>query len=371
MLARSTRLLCVLATAMLGFAACKTTSDSDLKTELGPEGNAKVVEQFKKYKNKTAHCDSSGTGTRIILTGFGLFSSPPVNANNVAYNISGLISRFIATPAVFPSTIDTNSATIASNFKNTTFAHYSHMPAKAEGAYVTQRELIIDQKPVTVCLILLDVIWDQAAAIILYESTLFKPERIIMGGLNAGETQFGMFEAGAVNNATAYQGFQPNGAPNLDNIPIADAQGDSPVLPRKDTGVEQTIAMTWDSKKLATFTSPVATQIPRGNKKNVFNVRGEDAARPSNDYICNNVSFVILHGMKGAVINLAGGLLRFGPSSEKPAQGSNIEFIEIPKDVGDGVKSAGFFHYPDTATDEGQTMFGWSKVLAKAMIIGL
>jgi hypothetical protein len=362
----------VIATAtLLGLFACKTSTNSELKTELGPIGNAKVVEQFKKYKNKAEHCDSSGVGTRVILTGFGLFSSPPRNAKNVAYNISGLISRFIATPAVFPSTINTATSTIANNLKNTSFAQYSHMPANSEGAVVTQRELIIDQKPVTVCLILLDVIWDQAAAIILYESTLFKPERIIMSGLNAGETKFGMFEAGAVNSATDYEGFQSSGAPNLDNIPKADANGDSPVLPRSDRGVEQTIAMTWNPKNLAALTSPLATAILRDNKKNVFDVRGEDAARPSNDYVCNNVSFVILNAMKGAVINLAGGLLRFGPSQEKPAQGSSIEFVEIPKDVGDGVKSAGFFHYPDTATDEGAVIFGWSKVLAKAMIAGL
>ena len=361
----------ILITAFFGLTACRTSSNSELKTDLGPAGNSKVVDQFKKYKSKTEHCDSSGTGTRIMLTGFGLFSSPPRNSKNVAYNISGLISRFMSTPAVFSSVIDTSTSVVANNFKNTQFAQYSHMPANAEGAKVSQRELTIDQKPVTVCFVLLDVIWDQAAAIILYESTLFKPERIIMSGLNAGEKQFGMFEAGAVNNATAFEGFKPSGTPNLDNIPIADTAGDSPVLPRGDHGIEQTITMTWDAKKLATFTAPVADAIVRDKKTKVFNVRGEDAARPSNDYICNNVSFVILHAIKGAEINLAGGKLRFGPSQNSPAPGSGIEFVEIPKAVADGIKSAGFFHYPDTATDAGQTMFDWSKVIAKAMIIGL
>jgi hypothetical protein len=356
---------------LLNFTACRTVNNSELKTDLGPVGNTKVVEQFKKYKNKNQHCDATGAGTRIILTGFGLFSTPPLNEKNVAYNISGLISRFMATPTVFPNAIDTDTSTIPTNLADSNFATYSHMPANAEGAIVSQREMTIDQKQVTVCFILLDVIWDQAAAIILYESTLFKPERIIMGGLNAGEKTFGMFEAGAVNHATAYQGFESSGASNMNNVPKADGSGDSPVLPHNDPGVEKQILMTWAPKDLATFASPVATSIKRNGKKNVFDVKGEDAARPSNDYICNNVSFVILHAMKGTVINLAGGKLRFGPIQNMPPQGSGIEFVEIPSDISSGIKSAGFFHYPDTATDKGETMFGWSKVIAKAMTIGL
>jgi len=367
----SIRLKSVFVSALLGITACKSLDKSELKTELGPVGNAQVVEQFKKYKNKNNHCDSSGTGTRIMLTGFGLFSSPPRNDKNVAYNISGLISRFMSTPTVFPNDIDTSTSTIANNLVHSNFAHYSHMPANANGAVIAQREMTIDQKPVTICFILLDVIWDQAAAIILYESTLFKPERIIMGGLNAGEKKYGMFEAGAVNDATNYQGFLPSGASNMDNIPRPDDSGDTPILPRTDQGVENSIAMTWDAKKLATFVSPVVDAIRRDNNSNVYKVKGEDDARPSNDYICNNVSFVVLHAMKGAVVNLAGGQLRFGSNQHKPDQGSNIEFIEFTKELGDGIKSAGFFHYPDTGTDKGQTMFGWSKAIAKAMIVGL
>jgi len=356
---------------MISISACRTSSSSDPKTELGPVGNAMVVSQFKKYKNKADHCDSTGSGTRIIFTGFGLFSSPPKNKQNVAYNISGLISRFMATTTTFPSIVNTETTTIADSLSTTNFAAFSHMPADAYGAIITQREITIDQKQVTVCFILLDVIWDQAAAIILYESTLFKPERIIMGGLKAGEKVYGLFEAGAVNNATVLQGFNPDGSPNLNNIPVADTSNDFPILPRGDQGVEQTIAMTWDAKALATFVSPLVESIPRNNQTKIFKVRGEDSARPSNDYICNNISFVILHALKGAVVNLAGGNLRFGPAQTRPAPTSDVEFIEITKELRDSVTSAGFFHYPDTGTDEGRTVFGWSKVLAKTMVFGL
>lgn len=351
--------------------ACRTTSDSGLKTDLGATGNTLVTEQVRRYKNKAAHCDGSGTGTRVLMTGFGLFSNPPKNALGTPYNMSGLVARFMADPNVFPADIDTASTKVAPMLSSKVYARYSHMPANAYGAHIAQREIVIDNKPVTVCFVLLDVIWDQAAAIILYEASQFKPDRIIMGGLNSGEKKFGMFEAGAVNNAMAYGGFNSDGAQNPNNVPVENAAGESPVLPVNDPGVSKTIAMTWKPQELAALTAPVAENIPGALPGQSFAVRGEIAARPSNDYICNNVSFVILHAIKGTVVNLAGGKLRIGPPSAQPSPGENIEFIELATTTAEKVSSAGFFHYPDTKSDRGDTVFGWGLVMAKAMVAGL
>jgi hypothetical protein len=350
---------------------CRTTGDSKLKTDLGATGNKQVVEQVQRYKKKTAHCDATGSGTRILMTGFGLFSNPPKNFQGTPYNISGLVARFMADPAVFPAQISTATSQVAPLLRNRAYARYSHMPANADGAHISQREMTIDQKPVTVCFVLLDVIWDQAAAVILFEASKFKPDRIIMSGLNSGEKKDGMFEAGAVNNATDYGGFNADGAQNPNNIPIENAAGESPVLPKSDPGVEQSIAMTWDAKALAALTLPIAKKIPGSAWGQSFAVRGEDAARPSNDYICNNVSFVILHAIKGTTVNLAGGKLRIGPASSAPAAGEDVEFIELETATAGKVSSAGFFHYPDTRSDRGSTVFGWGLVIAKAMVAGL
>lgn len=352
--------------------ACRTASDgSETKTDLGPAGNKKVVEQFKLYQNKSEHCDGTGTGTRILMTGFGLFSSPPKNARGTPYNISGLVARFMADDQAFPSIVDTAKTQPLHTIAQKEYATHSHMPANAQGAVIKQREMVIDTIPVTVCFVMLDVIWDQAAAIILFESTTFKPDRIIMSGLNSGEKKFGMFEAGAVNNATAFGGFDAEGKPIDINVPVQNLSGGSPVLPPGDAGVQETIAMTWNGKNLASTTEPLAKNIKRGLTSGIFSVRSEAAERRSNDYICNNVSFVILHGIKGAVVNLAGGLLRLGPADRAPTAGQQIEFVEFSPTIGAAVKSAGFFHYPNTATDKGATIFGWGKVMAKAMITGI
>lgn len=356
----------------LATSACKTSNNgSETKTDLGPLGNKKVVAQFKRYANKSEHCDTTGKGTRILMSGFGLFSSPPKNASGTPYNISGLVTRFMADETAFPGTVDTSVAKPMATVAGRDYATHSHMPANAEGAVVKQREMIIDKVPVTVCFVLLDVIWDQAAAIILFESTKFKPDRIIMSGLNGGEKKFGMFEAGAVNNATQYGGFDAEGKQIKINIPVQNQSGESPVLPPNDPGVQETIAMTWNGKELAKAAAPLASNILRGTSSGIFSVRAEAAERRSNDYVCNNVSYVILHGIKGAVVNLAGGLLRLGPPDQAPTPGQLIEWVEISADVGAAVKSAGFFHYPDTASDKGATVFGWGKVMAKAMITPL
>jgi len=107
-----------------------------------------------------------------MFTGFGLFQSPPRNSEGVPYNVSGSVARYMADSRYFPDQISTTSIQSITR-QELKFAKHSHMPENSGGATVKQREMIIDNRPVTVCFILLDVIWDQAAAIILYEANQF------------------------------------------------------------------------------------------------------------------------------------------------------------------------------------------------------
>lgn len=368
---KSTYLYLVGLLAITTFGGCRATNSSQIKTDLGPVGNSAVVDQFKRYRDKTVHCDDSGSGTRVLLTGFGLFSSSPLNAQGRPYNISGLVTRFMAEPAVFPQSVNTATATAPHTIANGLYATMSHMPANAHGGHAAQRELIIDQNTVTVCFLLLDVIWDQAAAIILYEASRFKPDRIIMSGLNGNQSKVGLFEAGAINSAMTYSGFSADGSAATNNLPVATPQGDPPILDPNQPGVENPIAMTWDAKALAQITQPIAQRIPTGLFGQRFSVRGETDARPTNEYICNNVSFVVLHAAKGTTVDLAGGRLRLGNASQQPAAGSDIDFVALDGTVMSNIKSIGFFHFPNTKNDRGNAVFGWSLVLAKAMIAEL
>jgi len=86
-----------------------------------------------------------------------------------------------------------------------------------------------------------------------------------------------------------------------------------------------------------------------------YEVEGQTTARPENDYICNNVSFVLAHGSQNKSATLAGGTIVI----------PNFNFIKEPK--------VGFFHFPNVDSkypninSAGSEIFSWTTVSAQAI----
>ena len=302
-----------------------------VNTDLGHFGNSDVANSYNLYKKNMngKGCQTSGPGHRVILTGFGLFSG-------VNYNISGAVISSLGDSEFFPDTIDLSQ----------------HLPTPAAaaqdgilrnslyGVKITNRELKINDKLFEVCFITVNVQWDLAAAFFINEATNFKPELIVMSGRGGRGVSI---EVGALNNATQSSGFDSFGNPLSNNKPIMDQ---SVLL--NDYEVNTILPLTWDTQKIADNISTMVADL------------GEDlfvqkSARFDNNYICNNVSFVLAHASQNKETSLAGGKLIL----------PNPHFSIQPK--------VGFFHfpavdqeYPDLKNYQDQ-IFAWTKIIAQTL----
>ena len=305
--------------------ACQdSTSVSATKTDLGPAGNKEVVASFASYKNKALHCSDKAADPkepRILMTGFGPFQG-------TAFNISGVVVQSLANPSFWP-----NEYKEESDIPSDIASANGMVSSKSFGGEAIERHLVIRQKKYHVCFLILDVKWDLAAAIILHEAERFQPRAILMSGLG-GDYGSANFEGGAVNHATSSPGFNSDGSINQTNRPIA-----SYVLPTSDQAPLGSILMTWNASALAKIASSYTQEIDQG-----YTIRGLAEPRMSNDYICNNVSYVTLQALTGKSILLAGSTLTI----QLPAQ-------SIP---------AGFFHYPRDASKNASSVYRWGMMWA-------
>lgn len=288
-------------------------------TDLG-EGNDAVARTFAAWKKTGPRLQPSDADRKVMITGFGLFSG-------IDYNISGVVVESLADVRFWPQTtkleaLETPPASVIAAGKLT---------ASDGGAKAWQRRLVIDGETYEVGILLLDVLWDQAAAITLYEARAFQPDLIVMTGRGGAKA---VFEAGALNRAVSAPGFRADGAREETNLPkhvhVFDPEAD---------GVETEIAMPWDNKRLAKLAKPIVDSIGRG-----YEVFAPQAARKDNTYICNNISCAVLHGVKHDEVHLAGGK------------------VKIEK-LGLSDATAGFFHYPAKATNAPKEVFAWARML--------
>ena len=353
--------------------ACRNSPSSNLNTNLGPVGNVEVRNRYQSYRSKldAAHCNSSGEDVRVIFAGYSLFQS-------FKYNISGSVVQAMASSRYWPDEVDLDRFDPPySGVYRDKVGNLSILAPEDFGGHASQRTLEIDGKKVTVCFLLLEVVWDQAASILLEEARRFKPDSVIMTGGGVTTTpNVGQFEGGALNRAMALTGYDIYGRPIPVNLPEIDSQSSyAPILDPKQPGVEEEISMLWNQDNLASVTHETAASIRRQNQNKIFEVVAEPAARSRNIYLCNNISYIALHAAKGIPISLAGGLLRFSkPKSDsldfvyRSLIDSSRNVVQVDLDGAfDNIKMVGFNHIPDTRTDEAQTMIGWAKVFAKAM----
>lgn len=311
---------CLVIWAVLTIAtACRTArhSKSKILTDLGGD-NKLVSERFERYKSKRQHCSpvpAAQANYRVLLAGFGPFSG-------VEFNTSSVVAMNFADQFA-----DTgNSLTKPSIGKN-----------DADGI-VRQDIVTISGKRVAVCAVAASVIWDLAAAIYLYESEIFRPDLIIMSGMDGGNETIGTWEHHATNVAKSVHGYESDGAEST-VTPIESSHGGDPIiLP----GGPDKLSMTWDAQRLVDVTRPIVRK-----KFPDFDVQTSEMETPGK-YLCNNVSYVVLAGIAGHRLRLAGGKM-------------NIKVHGLSK------TRAGFFHYPWNSKQDDAAVRAWSRVLAAAI----
>jgi len=316
----------VLLAAVLALAAAPGLAQVP-KSDLGEQGNAFVAKTFDAYRrlHPGGACRASGTGKRVLVTGYGLFSGVP-------YNVSGTVVRSMADPAFWPQRVDLKSPPPASLAP----ARAALVSPSDAGGAAFNRTLFIDGERYEACFLVLDVIWDLAGAIVIHEESRFKPALVIMTGRGGGEASF---EAGALNRASPYPGYDADGRPlGALNVP------ESPWLVA-DEPVGAELPMTWNARALAAAAEPEAELLG-------YPATGQASARPENTYLCNDISFVALHASQNRPTSFAGGrLLLASPElPERPVVG----FLHFP-----AVDAA----HPDLSA-YGSGIAGWTRLLA-------
>ncbi len=292
---------------------------ASVKTNLGASGNTKVKDEFTGYvtKSEGAGCgvpNAESTDKRVIVTGFGLFSGAD-------YNISGKVVESMATGFWSADVTGTTSAAPA---EASIEPSDGGIAASEAGGQTRRRKIRVDGKTYDVCFIVLDVKWDLASAIIVHEMDRFKPAMVLMSG-RGGEESTLVFEGGALNSASTYNGFASGGeALGTANAPVAAGER---ILPDKlpANGKPDHVAMTWDNATLATVAEKAVKSVG-------YTVEREPAGRLDNNYICNNVSYVVLYGARGDELRLAGGNLVLKLATPAPA--TKIGFLHLPYDYG-------------------------------------
>ena len=319
--------------ALIAAAAPSFALPADIpqtKSDLGEQGNLFVAKAFDAYRqlHPDGACAARGSGKRVIVAGYGLFSGVP-------YNISGSVVRSMADPAFWPDQIVLGEAGLAGRGS----PRSGLVSASDAGAVAFNRSLDIDGERYEACFLVLDVIWDLAGAILIHEESRFKPQFILMTGRGGSQASF---EAGAINRASPYPGYDADGRP-LGSINTPQSEW---LLP--DSPTDSVLPMTWNSRALAAA-AEFETELLG------YSAVGQPAARPDNNYLCNDISFVALHASQNKATSLAGN--RISLDSPGLSKEPIVGFMHFP--AVDGA-------HPDLSA-YGPGIFAWGKILAKTI----
>lgn len=297
-------------------------------TDLGDDGNKRVSEQFAAYQARESACIGKTSLKRILVTGFGKFSGAD-------RNISGDVVAALSDSTFWPEKAELDDSPLKPK-RLPTNRETSH------GGVASRRVLSIDGQAMELCLVSLDVVWDLAAAIIVREAAVFQPDFILMLGRGSDIT----IEAGALNQAVGRSGANPNGESlGNQNHPwcgthFCDLWQGTFILPPMDDGVKEEIDFAWDNYRLKDAIKPYVRDISFW-----YSIETPLSARDTNDYVCNNVSYVVANAANEVSLNLAGGKLHLEP-----------KFSHRPE--------VGFLHLPSAAGTDAEQVFLWTRVVS-------
>lgn len=281
----------------------------------GSPNNDEVARLFRAYEDSDKGCSPVNNGRRVILTGFGLWS-------NASINYSGFVLDNLTSLEFWPATNHAPASQFPPNYRFKT-----GVLKKSEDVRIINRPFQLDSgQNISACIIITDVLWDFAGAIIANEMTRFQPDAVIMTGVSSEA----YLEAGALKIAEFVSGYYPDGTPDLNNIPDNRWILQNPSSPL-------TLPMTWDNRKLSRLIRPLLAKM--GVRLSV-----PEAARSNNYYICNNTSYLALAAAKNLPLYLAGDRIAI-----KPEVHSN------PK--------VGFFHFPNVSSTDAKMLQSYAQVL--------
>ena len=289
---------------------------SKLHTDLGYLGNSRAERRFEDYiKNLTTGCSMGGAnGKRILISGFGPF--------NRSANIYGAVVRLLQNKTLWPD----QSQWPTQKTEAPVFAP-SDDPG-ALGARAVQRTVTFENEAFELCLVITSVEWDLAAAIVLHEANQFNPYFILMTGY--GTEPNGMrIESAALNTSSSLSGYDPSGRYLAGvNTPESDW-----VIPPA-MGLPETIEMSWETQtiaeKLSTTFQRLNQELNRWDNPTRFRPIAMREADPRNNYICNNIGYVIAASLRLPTLPLAGNRIRL-QSKLNPSVG--VGFAHYPHNV--------------------------------------
>jgi len=278
----------------LQFFVLLVTNYAYARTDLGP-GNQYVFDRFESYKQNGFICDEPKLDQkRVILSGFGPFSGSSTN-------ISGEVLKFMTGIESVDAAFDVVGAA---------------------------RELVIENQSVQICFLITATTWDLAAAILVSEAERFQPDFILMTG--QGTSKF-VLETTAINQTLFSVGYAMDGSSLIENKPLKNF-----VLPA-GPGIQASIDMSWNE-------SAVEQAIEFKTAALGYAADVESAVISPDNYICNNLRFVVAHAAQGVALELAGGLIQLQP-----------QFVTEP--------FVGFAHYPLGVSLEAASLEAWGEIL--------
>ncbi|HEX4924445.1 MAG TPA: hypothetical protein VFV50_10175 [Bdellovibrionales bacterium] len=269
--------------------------------DLGAKGNAYAAELYARHVTRFPGGASRATGRnrRVMVTGFGLFEG-------IRFNIAGSVVSSLSDETFWPD----NGA--LGGFPKRS-ARDGRLAFEDHGTRIVSRTLARPAGEVDFSFAIFDVAWELAPALLAHELRHFKPELLFMIGRGGTIAEI---EAGALNRAVAKPGFAPDGVPLGElNMPAGEA-----LLDDYPPGTE--LKLSWDRGKLGQALAPFMRGLD-------IELKTHDSARPSNGYICNNLSFVAAHAASGRPLRLAGGAIELAEMPE--LRGLQTGFLHLPQ----------------------------------------
>ncbi len=149
-----------------------------------------------------------------------------------------------------------------------------------------------------------------------------------------------VYESGAINRAMSMSGYSSNGSMDPYNIPVEPWVLDEYPL-------DYELPMSWDNQRLAKINDLSIQSLG-------YRVQAPFQARSENDYICNNLSYVLIHGTRNPTTKLVAGQIVVETEGLNHTQ---VGFLHLP---------AVDLKHPQL-DDYRQGIFEWAKIVMQTV----
>lgn len=307
--------LVALATIAPGATGCAATGDEEEASDTedavvvdnrSPLAKAQYRANVAFANDYRARCARSGSGRRVLVTGFGRFM-------HIQDNATGRIVSHV----------------VDMEYPLTNLPEPNAVDSPEPQTKVGQRAVRLEKSgDVQICAMVLPVYWDLASILIAKEIETFEPDLVIMNGV-AGSRQELYIELGSVNRAMR----SADGSNVLE--PYA-PEGREPVIIQGASALRG-LRLSWDTVQSAAARSiERRAAVADGDTKLGDVLLGAKLAgypRGGNTYLCNNVTYVTNYLMDrpGRPVTLLKALDRRGPEDDYIRIGISHDMRKTPR----------------------------------------